>query len=103
MLQFADWAGLPIQPSQTPYEYTTFLQQHFPTRKQELTTITQEYVYKSFAGDDSISTGSAAYVSSYESSLAWSRLRPEMMKAVVRRFLPGRMGEFVAQFLDRIV
>jgi transglutaminase-like putative cysteine protease len=91
MLRLAHWMGLAIRPWQTPYEHAHTLQHRLPNRQQEIELITNEYVQNTFGPDHTSviaakSAQEAAMV--YESNLAWRRLHPEMVKAVIKRYAP---------------
>lgn len=91
-LRFAKWMGYGIQHTQTPYEHAAMLKQQLPTLQPEVETLTAEYVHHTFGDTPAQTTHTAAGMSSRESGLAWSRLRPAMLKAVIRRFLPSWLG-----------
>jgi len=83
MVRLAAWLGVTQLPWQTPYEYATVLKQHLPAVQSEINTITTEYVQQTFGN-----TETTAVISSPASQLAWQQLRPEMLKTIVKRFLP---------------
>jgi transglutaminase-like putative cysteine protease len=96
MVRLAGWMGAALRPWQTPYEHAAVLQQRLPTHQREVEIITTDYVHHTFspsgaskktasAGERSHSPGAT---STWDSSLAWRRLRPEMIKAAIRRRLP---------------
>lgn len=86
MARLGSWMGVAIRPWQTPYEHATLLQRHLPTRQDDVEIITKEYVRRTF----SLSPRGQEQVAStvnVETSLAWRRLRPAMIEAVIKRRL----------------
>jgi transglutaminase-like putative cysteine protease len=96
MIRLAGWMGAALRSWQTPYEHATVLQHHLPTHQREIETITSEYVYQTFSpsGEQkkNVPAGerrrSVVTTLTWQSSLAWRHLRPEMIKAIIRRRLP---------------
>jgi transglutaminase-like putative cysteine protease len=96
MVRLAGWMGAALRPWQTPYEHAAVLQRSLPTHQHEVEIITTDYVRQTFspsgASKKTASTGdrshSLAPPSTWQSSLAWRRLRPEMIKAAIRQRLP---------------
>lgn len=88
MVRFAGWMGLAIRPWQTPYEHAAVLQRSLPTHQREVEIITGQYVFHTFSPASSRAdrTGS---VQTYDCNLAWNRLRPAMLKATVKGWLPA--------------
>jgi transglutaminase-like putative cysteine protease len=89
MMQLAAWMGAAIRPWQTPYEHAALLQRRLPSRQNEIELITEDYVHQMYSPAPVLAsergTGSTLV---YESDVAWSRLHPEMIKAVFKRHLP---------------
>lgn len=88
MLQLASWMGTAMRPWQTPYEHAAVLQRRLPNYQSEIGLITDEYVQTTFGPVPAASSRANSSVLVYEGDIAWRRLHPEMVKAVVRRFLP---------------
>ncbi len=86
LLRLAAWMGYTIQPTQTPYEHAAVLERHLPFVKTDINLITTEYVQHTFAEGTTASTAAGA-TSTYESRLAWGRLRPAMLASIGRRLL----------------
>ncbi len=89
MLKFAGWMGAAINPWQTPYEHAAVLQRRLPAHQREVKTIAGEYVYQTFSNKNGPKAGrkSNSY-KTYNSSVAWGRLRPAMLKEAFKRRLP---------------
>jgi transglutaminase-like putative cysteine protease len=96
MVNLASWMGAAIRPWQTPYEHAGILKRRLPTYEREVETITTEYVHQTFSPPRASSQhdtlqGIKSIVESrvtYQSNLAWRRLRPEMIKTAIKRRLP---------------
>jgi len=91
--RFARWTGLASPPWQTPHEHAALLQQQFPMLQSELAAITAEYVQQTFRNVSPYHE-TVAFMASADSQAAWQRVRPEMQKAIVRRFLPQWLLKF---------
>jgi hypothetical protein len=113
MVQLAGWMGVPFHPWQTPFEHAALLQRRVPARQHEVETIATHYVYQTFRPLSEAAAGMAPPTLPgqshnqpatrvrrkgglvYESNLAWSKLRPEMLKAALKEnllHLPRRLG-----------
>ncbi len=88
MLRLAAWMGAAIRPWQTPYEHAAMLQRRLPSRQPEIEQITDDYVHQTFSPTHILATPGSGSTLVYESDLAWRRLHPEMVKAVLKRRLP---------------
>jgi hypothetical protein len=86
MVRLAGWMGAGLRPWQTPYEHAGVLQHHLPTHQSEVETITNEYVHHTFSPTGAEQDGAKSRLT-IESSLAWRRLRSEMIKAAIKRRL----------------
>jgi transglutaminase-like putative cysteine protease len=86
MVRLASWMGAGLRPWQTPYEHATVLQNQLPTLQSEVETITDEYVHYTFSPPGVEQDGAQSRLT-IESSLAWRRLRPEMIKTALKRRL----------------
>jgi transglutaminase-like putative cysteine protease len=83
MVRLARWMGAALRPWQTPYEHAALLQNRLPHCRHDVEIITAAYVRQTFGP-------AAAKSASYETGLAWQRLRPEMLKAAIKRRLPWK-------------
>ena len=90
MVRLAGWMGVTRWPWQTPYEHAAVLQRNLPGFEREVGAITDEYVHQTFSRHSmSVDSGPPAQFSiALASSLAWSRLRPVMLKTAFKRRLP---------------
>ncbi|MBN1993273.1 MAG: transglutaminase domain-containing protein [Anaerolineae bacterium] len=91
MVRLAGWMGAALRPWHTPYEHTAIIQRHLPAHQHEVETITKEYVHQTFSPAGAKNRDAAQPVAptvSIESSLAWRRLRPEMIKLALKRRWP---------------
>jgi hypothetical protein len=91
MVKFAGWMGLTIRPWQTPYEHAAVLQRNLPSYQREVDAIASQYVYETFSNhrnDPSSMNGRGYSLQTYSPGVAWSRLRPAMLKEAFRRRLP---------------
>ncbi|HMR63212.1 MAG TPA: transglutaminaseTgpA domain-containing protein [Anaerolineae bacterium] len=93
MVKFSGWMGLGRRPWQTPYEHAAVLSQNLPLYKDEIDSITGEYVYQTYRPSangyelDQLTPATASQ--SYSSTdAAWHRLRQIMLKETLRRRLP---------------
>lgn len=87
MLKLANWMGAALYPWQTPYEHATVLQQRLPRYKQEVETITNDYVHQTFSPAPQ-EHFQAETTLTHETNTAWRRIRPEMAKLALKRLLP---------------
>jgi hypothetical protein len=91
MIRFARWMGAGIRPWQTPYEHGRVIKHRLPQYQQDVDTITNEYVHQTFGkGAPNRRNVVVQTAITYESSLAWQRLRPEMIKSAIKRRLPWK-------------
>jgi transglutaminase-like putative cysteine protease len=91
MVKMAGWMGVALRPWQTPFEHAAVLQRNLPAHSRDVEAITSEYVYQTFRNKNGTEpTGRRGYTSrrSYQSALAWNRLRPAMLKEALRHHLP---------------
>jgi hypothetical protein len=89
MIRFARWMGIPARSWQTPFEHARVIKNRLPQQQQDVDTITNEYVHQTFGKGTSRQRNVVIQTAiTYESGLAWQRLRPEMIKAAIRRRLP---------------
>lgn len=91
MVKFAGWMGLAIRPWQTPYEHAAILQRNLPSYQREVDAIASQFVYEKFSNhkDDPVAmNGRGYFLQTYSPGVAWSRLRPAMLKEAFRRRLP---------------
>ncbi len=88
MVRLAGWMGLPLRPWQTPYEHAKILQRHLPAQQNHINAIAGDYVQHTFSPRHAEPAETAEFGLIVASNLAWSQLRPEMLKAAVRRRLP---------------
>jgi transglutaminase-like putative cysteine protease len=93
MVKFSGWMGLGRRPWQTPYEHAAVLGQNLPLYKDEIETITGEYVHQTYRPnangyepDELLSP--AAGLNYNRTDAAWHRLRQVMLKETLRRRLP---------------
>lgn len=111
MVQLAGWMGIAVRPWQTPFEHAAVLQRNLPSRQREVEIITSQYVYQTFShvpwvvteptagispsthNNDRQAAPASEWALGQESSQAWHKLRPEMIKMVLKRYLtmPGRL------------
>ncbi len=92
MLTLARWMGATLYSWQTPYEQAAALKERLPTYEREVDTITNDYVHHTFSPPPPtghiIEKGSGPITLTHDSSDAWQRLRPEMVKLILRRLMP---------------
>lgn len=88
MVKLAGWMGVAIRPWQTPYEHAAVLHRTLPTYRQEVDTITGEYVYQTFRNKNGLKPANNFGSQNYQTALAWHRLRPAMLKAAIKRRMP---------------
>lgn len=89
MVKLAGWMGLTLRPWQTPYEHAGTLQRTLPEYRQEVETIANQYVYQTFSNKHAPTSRSYSSSQIYNGAVAWSRLRPAMLKAAFVRRLPA--------------
>lgn len=91
MVWFGSWMGIRGQYSQTAYEHGDMLAQALPHHRQDVWLITRAYVHHTFSPDnDAPGTSQTGQVHA-----AWERLRPSMIRAALRRYLPAWAQRFV--------
>jgi hypothetical protein len=86
MLKMARWMGANLHTWQTPYEHAVILRQRLPSYQHEVEMITEDYVLHTF-GPSKNGSGPTALTLTHESGDAWRRLRPEMVKMTLKRWL----------------
>ena len=90
MVRLAGWLGAALRPWQTPYEHATILSHHLPQSQRDIDLITNEYVRQIFgpAKPKTMAEALTRTKLTYESVLAWRRLRVEMIKTALKHRLP---------------
>ncbi len=89
MIRFARWMGAALRPWYTPFEHARVIKQRLPEHRNDIDTITNEYVRQTFGqGAPTRRNVVVQTAITYESGLAWRRLRPDMIKDALRRRLP---------------
>ena len=89
MIRFARWMGAVIRPWQTPFEHARIIKNRLPHQQKDIDIITNEYVRQTFGQGAPTKRNVVVQTAiTHESSLAWQRLRPEMIKVALKRRLP---------------
>jgi len=101
MIRLAGWMGVPQRPWQTPYEHAAALQRRLPAQQSNINAITGDYVRHTFSPHHAEPAETAEFGLIAAGNLAWSQLRPEMLKAAVSRRLPRWLKRGWAQTFNR--